>query len=75
MCAIALSASGKKKLTIIDKKPKAEALLRLLDATIGSAESAVVPHDLGDALQQITKVAPNFAKLQSYRRLATLARR
>jgi hypothetical protein len=63
------------KLSQIDDQPKAEAFLRLLDLTIGTAEGAVVPFDLGNALEQIRVVAPQFAETQSFRRLATLARR
>jgi hypothetical protein len=63
------------KLSQIDDQPKAEAFLRLLDRTIGTVEGAVVPFDLGNALKQIRAVAPQFAETQSFRRLATLARR
>jgi hypothetical protein len=67
--------NGRKKLAMVDTRSKAEGLLRLLDATIGGAEGAVVPSDLGEALQQIEKTALNLSKVQSFRRLATLARR
>ena len=63
------------KLAMIDDKAKAEALLLLLERTIGTAENAVVPDDLGDALEQVKKVAPNIAKSPKYRRLETAARR
>ena len=63
------------KLSMIDDEAKAEALLRLLDRTIGKAENAVIPHDLGDALEQVRKVAPNFIRTPEYRRLETAARR
>ena len=65
----------KPKLAMIDNKSKAEALLRLLDRTIGNAENAVIPDDLGDALEQVRKVARNLARTQRYRRLETAARR
>ena len=63
------------KLSMIDDEAKAESLLRLLDRTIGTAENAVIPHDLGDALEQVRKVAPNLVRTPKYRRLETAARR
>ena len=63
------------KLSMIDDKAKAEALLRLLDRTVGTADNAVIPYDLGDALGQVRKVAPDLARTQKYRRLAMAARR
>lgn len=60
---------------MIDTKDSAEALLTLLDLTIGTSESAVIPDDLVSALQQIEKVSLGLAKSPSYRRLATAARR
>ena len=61
--------------TMIDDEPKARALLRLLDRTIGDAQDAVVPHDLSLALQQIETVAPKLAKDPAFRRLSAAARR
>ena len=63
------------KLSMIDDKAKAEALLRLLNLTIGTEENAVIPHNLGDALEQVRKVAPNLVRTPEYRRLETEARR
>lgn len=63
------------KLSMIDDEAKAEALLRLLDRTIGTAENAVIPHDLGDALEQVRKAEPNLVRTPKYRRLETAARR
>ena len=63
------------KLSMIDDEAKAEALLRLLDRTVGTADNAVIPYDLGDALGQVRKVAPDLAQTQKYRRLAMAARR
>ena len=63
------------KLSMIDDEAKAEALLRLLDRTIGTEENAVIPHNLGDALEQVRKVAPNLVRTPKYRRLETAARR
>lgn len=63
------------KLSRINTSEKAEAFLRLLDMTIGTSEGAVVPHDLGKALDQIGNVAPNLIENRVFRRLATAARR
>lgn len=63
------------KLQKIDNYEKAAALLRLLDATIASAERGVVPMDLGSALAQIINVAPRLSGDRSFRRLSTLTRR
>jgi hypothetical protein len=62
-----------KKLVKIEAK--AQALLRLLDLTVGSSEGAVVPYDLTDALDQIRSVAPHLVDSGTYRRLSTAARR
>jgi hypothetical protein len=66
---------GQPKLSIIDNQEKATALLRLLDLTIGRVEGSVIPHDLGDALDQIRRITPSLANNQVFRRLATAARR
>ena len=67
---------GKKpKLAMIDNKAKAKALLRLLHLTVGTAENATIPYDLGDALEQVLKVARNLARTPEYSRLETAARR
>lgn len=66
---------GEPKLSYINDAEKAAALLRLLGSTIGTAPSAVVPYDLGDALSQIEEVAPGLIDDPTYRRLATAARR
>lgn len=63
------------KLSQVDTRAKAEALLRLLDLTIGSSVGAIIPMDLSDALEQIRTVAPNLAESGVFRRLATAARR
>lgn len=63
------------RLSWINDPVKAEAFLRLLDRTVGTAEGSVIPHDLGNALDQIRSVAPNLSGRQEYRRLATAARR
>jgi hypothetical protein len=66
---------GAPSLSRIDSPKRAEAMLRLLDRMIGTAEGAVVPGDLGSALEQIRNVAPQLAELHSFRRLEALARR
>jgi hypothetical protein len=66
---------GQPKLSGIDTPIKASALLRLLDATIGTAASAVVPHDLAAALAKIEEVTPSLAQDPNFRRLAAAARR
>lgn len=66
---------GEPKLFAINDEAKAAAFLRLLDLTVGTAERAVVPHDLANALDRIRCVAPSLIEKQSYRRLATAARR
>ena len=66
---------GTPKLAMINDEAKAEALLRLLHLTVGTAENATIPYDLGDALAQVRGVAPNLARTPEYRRLETAARR
>jgi hypothetical protein len=66
---------GEPRLSNIDDAEKAAAFLRLLDCTIGTAQSAVIPYDLGAALGQIEKVAPSLVQEPLFRRLATAARR
>ncbi len=64
-----------KKLAVINDEAKAQALLKLLDLTVGTSEGAVIPHDLTDALDQILKVEPALSTSAIFRRLATAARR
>jgi hypothetical protein len=66
---------GMGRLAAIDDLEKARALLKLLDLTIGTADGAVIPHDLTDALDQIAKVDAALATSAVFRRLATAARR
>lgn len=63
------------KLSRINTAEKAEAFLQLLDLTIGTSEGAVVPNELGRALDQISQVAPALVESRVFRRLATAARR
>jgi hypothetical protein len=62
-------------LSRINTPERAEAMLRLLDRTIGTAQDTVLPEDLADALEQIRNVAPQLAQRESFRRLEVLARR
>ena len=66
---------GKPKLSIIDDHEKAEALLRLLDLTVGSVDGSIVPYDLADALAQIRLIHPGLGGSRAFRRLAAAARR
>lgn len=66
---------GEARLSRIDDEEKAAAFLVLLDRTIGDTATAVIPIDLGDALDQIRRVAPAQVETQIFRRLATAARR
>jgi hypothetical protein len=63
------------KLAIINDEPKALALLKLLDLTVGTSEGAIIPYRLSDALEQIRSITPKAASSPAYRRLATAARR
>lgn len=65
---------GKPKLSRIDNPEKAQALLTLLDRTVGATEGAVIPHDLAQALARIKDVAPALEATQAFRRLSTAAR-
>lgn len=66
---------GALNISRINNRKKADALLLLLDLSIGTSENSVVPYDLSIALNQIKKAAPSLAKTQKFRRLATAARR
>lgn len=59
----------------IDDPQKARAFLRLLDLTIRDSETAVVPSDLGAALERIESLAPKLTSGPAFRRLAAAARR
>lgn len=62
------------KLDIVDTERKAVALLRLLNATIGTAEGSVVPHDLSEMLAHIRSRSSRSASTPEFRRLAAAAR-
>jgi len=66
---------GEPKLSMIDDEEKAAAFVRLLDHTIGTSEGAIVPYDLGNALDQIQRVSPALVDSPAFRRLAAAARR
>ena len=74
-CGLFGEDAGVPRLSKIDNSEKGAAFLRLLGCTIGTAETAVIPYDLGAALAQIEKVAPGLVEQPTYRRLATAARR
>ena len=63
------------KFSVIDDEAKADALLRLLDKTVGYAEDAIVPYDLSYALDRIRSVSPSAAERSTFRRLAATSRR
>jgi hypothetical protein len=65
----------KPQLTAINSPEKAGALLRLLDASIGTSEGAVIPDGLSDVLTQIRSLSPSLTETRAYRRLVTVARR
>jgi hypothetical protein len=58
----------------IDTPAKVEAILKLLDASIGDSEASVVPYDLAKALAHFSSVDANIEKTGVFRRLAALAR-
>src|SRR5690606_28588391 len=66
---------GTPKLESVATPAKAEALLRLLDISIGASEGAVVPMDLAEGLDQIRLASANLAQDAAFRRLAAVARR
>jgi hypothetical protein len=66
---------GQPRLLFIDSRAKGSAFLRLLDATVGTADGSVIPMDLADALERVRTVAPELEASTSFRRLATAARR
>ena len=59
----------------INDAPKAQALQRLLDLTVGDSQDAVIPDDLSVALDQIESQAPKLTSDSTFRRLAAAARR
>ena len=65
---------GRSRLEMIDTASKAKALLSLLGRTIGSGDDAIIPRELGDALEQIARIDPVLEKDPTFRRLTVAAR-
>ncbi len=66
--------AGAAKLSSINSPEKAQALLTLLDRTVGVTDGSVIPHGLADALAQILAIGPALEATQAFRRLSTAAR-
>lgn len=62
-------------LSIVEGDTEANALLKLLDLTIAATEGAVVPYDLGKALDHVRNTSPKSVKTNAFRRLSALLRR
>jgi len=69
------TVEGVPQLDRVDSPAKANALLRLLDLTVGTSGDAIVPRDLGQALEHTSRLVPSATTTSAYRRLAALARR
>jgi hypothetical protein len=69
------TTEGRPQLERINSADKAVAFLKLLDATVGTALGAIIPTDLGDALEQISLQSRSSSATTAFRRLAALARR
>jgi len=50
-------------------------MLKLLDLTIGTSETAAIPHDLSKMLDHLRSVSPKIVENYIFRRLSTAARR
>lgn len=59
---------------VINTPEKAGALIDLFNATIGTAEDAIVPYQLSNALDIILQVAPKLATSPKFKRLLSLTR-
>lgn len=59
----------------MESRAEAEALLSLLDLTVGEGDEARAPLDVDEALERIRTVAPPLAQEPAFRRLETLQRR
>lgn len=67
---------GEERLEIVVNSPaKAEALLRLLDLTVGGGERVSTPLGLDELLARIRDVAPTLVERSEFVRLTTLAQR
>lgn len=60
---------------IVDTEEKAEALLRVLDLTVGSGDDATTPWDLEELLAWIRGVAPKLVERPEFAQLTTMAQR
>lgn len=60
---------------IVDTEEKAEALLRLLDLTVGAGDDATIPWDLDELLAWIRQVAPRLVERSEFAQLTTMAQR
>ncbi len=60
---------------IVDTEEKAEALLRLLDLTVGSEDESMTPWDLDELLAWIREVAPKLVERPVFAQLTTMAQR
>lgn len=61
--------------TIVDTEKKAEALLRLLDLTVGSGDDGTTPWDLDELLAWIREEAPKLVERPEFAQLTTMAQR
>ena len=59
----------------MESREEAEALLSLLNLTVGEGEEARAPLDVDEALERIRIVAPPLAQEPAFRKLKTLQRR
>ena len=60
---------------VVKTERDAEALLELLDKTVGEGEEARMPFDGDEALDRIREVAPRLEQTPAFRRLKTLQKR
>ena len=66
---------GEPRLNVVDDERKGLALLRLLDLTVGTSPSSVVPFDLRKALDRIRSVNEDLGERAEFRRLWSLSSR
>ncbi len=60
---------------VVNTEEKAEALLRLLELTVGSGDDATTPWDLDELLVRIREVAPELVERPEFAQLTTMAQR
>jgi hypothetical protein len=56
-------------------RDKAAAFLDVLEKSVGDADGAIVPDDLEDALNHISRLAPPLERDMRFQRLQTMVRR